>query len=581
MRKSQILSGWKNTADRAGGQNTALPLDMPFGDAPATLTLEREIAVPEDEKNSAFYLETRCLSGRCTVYVDGEKAAVFRSVFAPCVTALNDFIKKGAPQTLRLEIEPEARPDGRFTFGGARLISTRQSHFALSDACDPIRVRTVFTTDGVRVLLHAEIENPNNYDVVLFRLCSPEGILLDVKSARPTAADAVFELPAPLLWEGVHAAYNYRAEVILQRDTEIIDLTEVKFGIRRFEPSEDGFFTLNGIKLPLNGAFLKGAGTPAELNCLRSLDANLVGLTALDLKEELLNLCDEQGVMVFFMFPDTGDDRDFEELARLTRLLAAHPSVAFIGYRSQDPSYGKKFCNTVKENSQFIYTAGGCDILNGEALSDAVPDVLFLKYTVSADKNGFTELQSRFEEVLEAHLNYRFAVFPDAPACSFGKHTENPSQPDGSQEYFSGWHARVWEIFSKQKRVVCYFTGALSDGLADDDLTGLTTLGCAACKDAFWFYKTRFSAEAFIKLASLPSKVTQKSISVKCYTNAKKLTLAVNGKTKKRWQPVQLSDGVYLFPDIRLKHRENTVTVSGDTGEDRGTVFRARKKLFH
>ena len=197
MRKSQILSGWKNTADQTGGQSTALPLDMPFGDAPALLTLEREITVPEDEKNNAFYLETQYLSGRCTVYVDGEKAGVFRSMFSPCVTALGDFIKKGETQTLRLEIEPEARPDGRFTFGGARLISTRQSHFALSDACAPLRMRTVFTKDGVRVLLHAEIENPNNYDVVLFRLCSPEGILLDVKSARPPRRTRCSSCPLP------------------------------------------------------------------------------------------------------------------------------------------------------------------------------------------------------------------------------------------------------------------------------------------------------------------------------------------------------------------------------------------------
>ena len=580
MRKNQILSGWKYTEPNGAEDNISLPMDRPAADAAETFALTREIQIPTDEKNVSFYLETACLSGKCTVYVDGERAGSYHSIFTPYLTDLSSLIKKGTTQILRLEIEPVSRPDGRFTFGGARLISTRQSHFALSNSADPIRVRTVFTKEGVRVLLHAQIENPNNYDVVLFRLCSPEGILLDVKSARPTAADSVFELPAPQLWEGVHAAYKYRAEVILQRDTEIIDLTEVKFGIRRFEPTENGFFMLNGIKLPLNGAFLHGAGTLEELNSLRALDANLVGLSAVDMKEEALNRCDELGIMVFFRFPDTGDDRDFDELARLTRMLANHPSVAFIAYRTQDPAYGKVFCNTVKENSQYIYTAGDCGILENEALSDAVPDVLFLDYAVSTEKNGFNELQNRFEEVLEAHPNYRFAVFPDAPTCDAGLHSDAPAAPDGSQEYFSHWHARVWEIFSKHKNVVCYFTGMLRDGAAEEERTGLITFDGKTQKDAYWFYRTRFSAEDFVKLASLPPKVAQKAVKVKCYTNAKKLTLFVNGKNKKKWQATRLSEGVYQFEDIRLKRHGNTIRVSGDTGEDRAEIARVRKKLL-
>ena len=574
-----LTENWKQPLFDDGEKNHSLPLEMPFAEAPETLTLTRDFKLPADEKASAFYLEIRALSGRCKIEIDGAEVREFRSVFAPRVTDVTSFIKKGEAQTLTLTITPEARPDGLFLLGGVSLIGAGLSHFAISDEVSPLTIHTVFTDAGVTVRMHTEIENPNNYDVLLFRLTSPEGILIDVKSARPTDANTAFDLPAPMLWEGLHAAYQYKAEVLLQRDSEMIDMTQCAFGIRDFRAEPGGFFTLNGIKLPLNGAFLRGSGTAADIGCLTALDANLAGITSFSPDEDLLDRCDSLGILVFFKFPETGDDADFEELAPLTRMLARHPSAAFMAYESRDPAYGKKFCATVKNNAQYMYTVGGCDILEADALSDAIPDVLLLNYTVSSEKNGFTELHSRFASVLEAHPNYRFAVFPKAPECFTDRHSVGATRPDCSQEYFSMWHARVWEIFSTHKNTACYFTGYLSDESPKKDRSGLVTADRAEQKDAFWFYKSRFSAAPYCKLASLPASVTGKTVDVKCYTNALKLKLLVNGKEKKRRLPVRLSENVYVFEKIKLKRKKNVIALSCENGEDTAEVFRSKSRL--
>ena len=271
----KLISGWKQPVFDGGEKNLALPISMPAAEAGETLTLTHEILIPADEKTSAWFLETKYLSGRCRVLVDGALAREYESVFAGRTTDLTPLIKKGEAQTLTLEIAPKARPDGDFTFGEATLTGVGLTHFALADGARPLDVRTVFSDAGVRVLMKAEIENPNNYDVVLFRLCSPDGILIDVKSARPTAAAAAFDLPEAQLWEGLHANFLYRAEVVLQRDADVIDRAELSFGIRDFAPGDGGFFTMNGIKLPLNGAFLRGCGSKTELEALAALDANL------------------------------------------------------------------------------------------------------------------------------------------------------------------------------------------------------------------------------------------------------------------------------------------------------------------
>ncbi len=506
----ELREGWKQPVIEGGEKNYTLPLILPAGELPEKLTLTHELCIPADEKTASYFLETSFLSGRCAVFIDDTPVREYRSVFAPRRTDITAFITKGETQTLRFEITPTARADGNFTFGAASVTSLGRSHFAFCDEKEALTVRTAFGDAGVSVFVRAEIETPNNYDVLLLRLTSPGGTLLDVKSARPTAAAAVFELPAPELWEGLHANAYYRMEAVLQRDAEEIDRVEQRFAVRDFIPGDGGFFRLNGIKLPLNGAVLRGGGSENELQALAALDANLAGVTCLDVNEEALNRCDALGIFTFFLFPETGDEADFEELAALTRMLAKHPCCAFLAYKSRDPAYAKKFCATVKQNAQYIYTAGGTDILNGDALCDAIPDVLLLEYAVSPEKNGFTELDSRFAAVSEAHPEYRFAVLPQAPECIFDRHSVNAARPDCSQEYFSMWHARVWEIFSRRKNAVCYFTGYLTDETEKSGRTGLTDVSCTEQKDAFWFYKGRFSAGDFVKLASLPDTVTKK-----------------------------------------------------------------------
>ena len=571
--------GWKQPLFEDGEKNYSLPLIRAASDTPETLTLTHDLKIPADDKAGSFYLETRFLSGRCRVLVDGTPVREFCSVFAPRITDLTPFVKKGEAQTLTLEITPQTRPDGNFTFGGASLIGTGLSHFMLNDEVSPLSVRTVFTDAGVSVRMHAEIENPNNYDVLLFRLTSPDGILIDVKSARPTDANAAFDLTAPMLWDGMHDTCQYKAEVMLQRDSDIIDMAQCSFGIRDFKAADNGFFTLNGMKLPLYGSFLRGNGSEADIRALSALDANLVGLRCIDPDEETLNTCDKLGLTVFFVVPGTGGESDFEELGILARMLSLHPSVAFLCYENRDPAYGKRFCSTVKQNTQSVFTVGACDILEAEALSDAIPDVLFLSYGVSAEKTGFSDLQKRYAEVLEAHPGYRFAVSPKAPECFPDRHSVGAVRPDCSQEYFSMWHARVWEIFSAHKNTACYFTGYLSDESPKRDRSGLMTADLAESKDAFWFYKSRFSASDFVKLASLPASVTGKTVDVKCYTNAKKMTLLVNGKEKKRRTPVRLSENVYVFENVKLRRKANAIVLACDNGTDTAEVFRSKSRL--
>ena len=570
----ELRDFWQKEEAKNVFSDISLPAVFPSaGDSEATV-IRRKIQIPSDNKNDDFYLEIKGFSGKLRALIDGKAAGEAGCFIAPRYISLTQLIVKGETQELTLEL---SSPDGEKTelsLFYAGIIGLSRSHFDVTVNNDPITVSADFGNGFARVDVFADVVNPNNYDVVIFTIYSPDGEPLDIRTARPTESKAEFIIEAPMRWDGVHSAYKYTAEAVLQRDSEIIDKAVKNFGLREFTASRDGFFKLNSLSLPLNGAALKRPfDVEKDASLLRDLDANVVLIDGVDPEEKILEKCDELGVMVFFLFESTGSGDDFDELKRVTRLLSAHPSAAFICYTEADPAYGKRFCSEVKGCSQGLFTAGVRDLMKGEGVNDAIPDELLLYAGASADKNDFGGLEKRYEEMISARPDQRFAVLP----VFREDYTLSTEKEDAAVE-LSTWHERMWNIFGTKKNTVCYFTGDLADRNGKNGQNGLVTCDRKKKKDVFWFYKAHFSADRFIKIASLPETVSTKTIPLKFYTNSSLPVLSVNGKTKKKLLPVKLSPSVYVFEKVKLKRKENTIKLSCENNADEARVFRSKKR---
>ncbi len=57
------------------------------------------------------------------------------------------------------------------------------------------------------------------------------------------------------------------------------------------------------------------------------------------------------------------------------------------------------------------------------------------------------------------------------------------------------------------------------------------------------------------------------------------MTLSVNGKVKKKYAPVRLSESVYLFENVKLRRKNNTLVLSCSAGTDKTEVFRSKSVL--
>ena len=578
-----FTNDWKWEVSELADREFRLPLLLP--EPPrgkdSALTFYRGFTVPESDECSAYYLRLSALSGDCEILIDGRSVARRESLYAPYAVEVTAFIEKGAAQTLTLRVRPAETPDGAFCFGGAALLGRSSSRFDPTvPAAQPLTVKTDFLENCVSVTVRAAIVNPNNYDIVRFRLIDPKGNVAEIRTEKPTAAETTFTLTAPTLWDEPRAPFRYRVEAALQRDAAVLDTAEIGFGIRRIELEKGGIFRLNELKLPLGGVTLQPEwARRADAELLSRLDANCVCLNVLTPDMRLLDVCDEQGVVVFFSLPPAFAEND-AEIAGLSALFSQHPGVCFFYCPTPEMPLLKSFTSSVRRHAHDLFTAGDCKLPEEESLADIIPDVLALRISDAGDAKVFFDLENRVQELFDAHPDYRFAVIAEPPECIFDRHSVRAVRPDCSQEYFSMWHEKIWRIFYDKRSVIAFFAGPLTDAGEKSGRTGLVTADGDAKKDAFWFYRAQFSADGFVKLCSSDrTSVTGKYIDVKCYTNTPPITLTVNGKTKKKYRCDALSETVYVFRNVRLRRRNNTVVISAASGTDSEVVFRSKSKL--
>ena len=401
------------------------------------------------------------------------------------------------------------------------------------------------------------------------------GELVASKTEKPTGADTVIRLPSAALWGGQKDAHLYMLKVALVRDTAVLDNLEIPFGVRSFAIGDDKFFRVNGLKLPLNGVSLSDCShLKTDKLLLDMIDVNALAADSLPAKTDLLYECDKSGTVFWFDLPYTGRDADFEDLRDFLRQNRNHPSLAFVCCDGRaDADYVSKFLTVCKVCAPEVFTALERDIADTAPLPEELPDVIAVTVKGTAPDDDFVTMKGRFEDMKEACPAVSFALFAQAPHAA-----ANENDPGISENDLCVWHERMWNTFCRDKSVIGFFAGHLTDTKEGEGSSGLVTYDRRYIKDAFWFYKAQFSAAAFVKLCAADiATVHEKKIDVKCYTNTPPVTLTVDGSDKNRYESEELYDGVYMFRKVTLKNKVSTLTAAAGDQTDSAQVAFEKK----
>ena len=585
MRKiTDISENWTYTTDTVTFFEASLPFCCNKKQLGSEIIFSKNINITDDTfLQSEIWLEIARLTGKCRVFADGDEVFFHTATMNKFRCNLGRYFNTVGEHTIEIKIEPVCE-NGEFFVGKANLISVDKSHFSFDNFLgDGIHIKSFISPDGSADMhINYFVTSPNNYDVVRFTVLGKNGEEIISKTAKPTEDRCIITLAAPELWSGQHEAYIYTLNAVILRDTALLDEINVRFAVRNFEIDKDGFFRVNTMKRFLNAVtFNSESFFDKDCEIFNFLDANTLHIRSEFFDADVFDICDEKGVLVWFSFPCTGTEDDLVNLREFIARNSHHPSLAFISYPIDvDTDFAKQFVKIVKDNSLCIFTAAEAQLFGEESINDAIPDILAFEVSGRNATTSFSDIENRFAEWKLEHPEYRFAVFASAPECIHDRHSVHPERNDCSQEYFALWHERLWNIFCRDSAVLGYFAGSVADTGVPGERTGFVSADRKIKKDAIWFYKAHFSADEFVHICSKDVEfVADKYIDVRCYSNAQPLSILVNSKKKKKYSCEKISDGVYIFKNIKLKRRSNKIEIIAGNQSDTMEIFRSKSKL--
>ena len=568
---SDFSGGWKMSAEntRLDKQYDDSVVRLPFlheASAFTGLVFTNRFSATDRLEGQTLYLEFRQVSGDVKVYRGDALLGEHTGMTAAFRMKLTDAAHTGESFEIRAEVTPRGRSDGSFIFGQVFVVSVGQSHFDLDDCGGPgIKVATRVVDGGAEIHVQTRIVNPNNYDVVSYSVETPAGLALATKTEKPTGADTVLTLSHPQIWGGQKDAHLYVLKAALVRDTAVLDNLEIPFGVKDFEIREDKYFRVNGLKLPLNGVALSDCShLRTDMTLLELLDVNAVAADSLPAKTDLLYECDKAGTVVWFDMPYTGEETDFDDLRDFLVQNRLHPSLAFVCCSDEaDADYAARFIGVCREHAPWVFTAVRHGITDPAPLPDPLPDVVAVTIKGVSAEDDFTALKGRFEDLKNAYPAASFALFAGAPDAVDG---EGAPLAESS---LCAWHEKLWNVFCRDKSTIGFFAGRLTDAKDGAGSAGLVTYDRKYVRDVFWFYKSQFSAQAFVKLCAAElGTVNEKKKDIRCYTNTPPATLTVDGNEKKKYEAEEVCDGVYVFRKVALKNKISTVEVAAGDSRD-------------
>ena len=265
----------------------------------------RWIDISKSDEGKRIFLELDGVMWRSEVYVNGIKVGGCHYGYKSYEVEITDAISYGTANLIAVlaEVDPGA---GRWYSGSGiyrnmRLVKKATSYIRY----DGIWVRQLYADNKQGIFeLSVDIEGASGFTADIF---DSNGNL--VKNCSTDKESLIFEIEEPELWD-IDSPQLYTVRVLLESG----DFEKVRFGVRVSEFTKEGYF-LNGRKLKLNGvcmhhdlgslgAIVNVAAMRRQLEIMQEMGANALRTTHNPPAPELLDLCDEMGILVIDEFFD-------------------------------------------------------------------------------------------------------------------------------------------------------------------------------------------------------------------------------------------------------------------------------------
>ena len=569
---------------------------------------EKEIPAPEGER---LFLSFDAADQRCAVYCNGLLCGTHRGGYARFRLPVPE---AALADTLRIRVFTDNTLDedicpsfGDFTvFGGlyrgAALLVSGRDHF---DRC-------YFGTDGL--ILRASLDEQG--DGILFlephTVCAPGARIRYTVSDEQglpaccgeAAADETVRLTVtePRLWNGRGGAHLYTVRAELLVDGGTADNIELRTGFRRVELSAGRGLLLNGLPCRIRG--VAKHQDRAGVYCAQSnemiredfaliaeIGANGVRLSHYQHPQAAYDCCDELGLLAWAEVPmlkmtesEALMENTEQQLRELILQNIHHPAIFCWGIQNEIAMF--RDAPFMHENCRRLNAVvKALDPDRASAAANLYPLKASSKLNEITDMIGYNVYFGWYYGSMGDFGPYLDKMHAARPALPFGiseygvdanlsLHSASPQVKDYSEEYQALWHETVYPQIESRPWLWGSFVWNMFDfssarrdegGQRFLNAKGLVTHDRRTRKDAFYYYKARWSDEPFVHLCGRRyGQRAQERVDVRVYTNQEHVSLTVNGETVS----AAVRNGTALFEQIPLLPGENRLTAAAGALED-------------
>jgi beta-glucuronidase len=294
---------------------------------------EREFSVAKQLRNERLVLRFGSATHEAWVYLNGKEIAHHKGGFTPFEAEINDFLVDGANRlTVRLSnlLDYTTLPVGNYSEKKAengriiRKVDENFDFFNYAGLHRPVKIystpsdyiENIVITPNVDLAakkadVQISVKTAGNFDEVRVTILDEEG----KQVAQSSGTDVNVSLENVQLWQPLNA-YLYKAKVEGLKGGESVDVYEESFGVRTVEV-KSGKFLINGEPFYfkgfgkhedtyVNGRGLNEAYNVLDINLMKQIGANSFRTSHYPYSEEMMRLCDREGILVIDETPAVG-----------------------------------------------------------------------------------------------------------------------------------------------------------------------------------------------------------------------------------------------------------------------------------
>lgn len=294
---------------------------------------EKEFTLPKVLADERLVLRFGSATHEAWVYLNGTEITHHKGGFTPFEVEINDHLQTGSnrltvklsnlldyatlpvahysetlDETGRLHRKVDENFDF-FNYAGlhrpVKIYSTPKAAYI-----EDITVVPVVDLEQDQAVLQVTTKYQGNAEVVV-KIKDEDGKLCG--EGKGAALEIL--VPSPRLWQPLDA-YLYQVEIMLENDEGVIDTYTESVGIRKVEV-KDSRFLINGQPFYfkgfgkhedtyLNGRGLNEVANMTDINLMKKMGANSFRTSHYPYSEEMMRLCDREGIVVIDEVPAVG-----------------------------------------------------------------------------------------------------------------------------------------------------------------------------------------------------------------------------------------------------------------------------------